>query len=123
MRRISWIPSRLRKPDDSTALPGSKVRAPGCCLASVSGRGPRSTVHGPPPEAPCCCSTTAVTDPQQHSFLLNLESGGQSGPGLYRAGCICAGWAHRDLVRPDSPEAQLAYVSWTDEHFLPLHQV
>ncbi len=69
------------------------------------------------------CSTAPVTDPQQHSFVLNLESGGQSGPGLYRAGCTCAGWAHRDLVRPDSPEAQLAYVSWTDEHFLPLHQV
>ncbi len=25
-------------------------------------------------------------------------------------------------MRANSPEAQVAYVSWTDEHFLPLHQ-
>ncbi len=63
-----------------------------------------------------------MTDPQQHSFVLNLESGGQSGPGLYRPGCTCAGWTYKDLVRPDSPEVQVPFVSWTDEHFLPLHQ-
>ncbi len=63
-----------------------------------------------------------MTDPQQHSFVLNLESGGQSAPGLYRPGCTCGNWTYKDLVRADSPEAQVASVSWTDEHFLPLHQ-
>ncbi len=64
-----------------------------------------------------------MTDPQQHSFVLDLEAGGQSGPGLYRPGCTCARWTYKDLVRADSPEAQVAFVGWTDEHFLPLHQV
>ncbi len=63
-----------------------------------------------------------MTDAQQHSFVLDLESGGQSGPGLYRPGCTCGAWTYKDLVRPDSPEAQVASVSWTDEHFVPLHQ-
>ncbi len=51
------------------------------------------------------CSTAPVADPQQHSFVLDLESGGQSGLGLYRPGCTCGGWTYKDLVRPDSPEA------------------
>ncbi len=54
------------------------------------------------------------------AFVLDLESGGQFGPRLYRPGCTCAGWAYKDLVRPGSPEAQVASVGWTDEHFLPL---
>ncbi len=69
-----------------------------------------------------CCSTTAVTDAQQHSFVLDLESGGQSGPGLYRAGCTCGGWIYSHLVQARTPRAQAAFNSWVDEHFMPLHQ-
>ncbi len=64
----------------------------------------------------------AVTDPRSSTPLCGSRAGARPSDGLYRPGCTCAGWTYKDLVRPDSPEVQVPFVSWTDEHFLPLHQ-